>query len=90
MYVVFLSYINRKYHFFCLYYLFNEGAHLMDDKNTIRRNVFDTKDQPVPIKDSIIDKLDVTEKDILELNEEVFEINGPIPSLKEYDENEEV
>ena len=63
----------------------------MKDNNTIRRNVFDTKDQPVPIKDSIIDKLNVTEKDILELNnEEVFEINGPIPSLKEYGKDEEV
>jgi hypothetical protein len=62
----------------------------MKDNNTIRKNVFDTKDQPVSIKDSIIDKLDVTEKDILELNEEVFEINGPIPSLKEYGKDEEV
>ena len=61
------------------------------DNNTIRRNIFETKDQPVSIKDSIIDKLDVTEKDILELNEEVFEINGPIPSfLKEYGKDEEV
>ena len=62
----------------------------MKDNNTIRKNVFDTKDQPVSIKDSIIDKLDVTEKDILELNEEAFELNGPIPSLKEYGKDEEV
>jgi hypothetical protein len=63
----------------------------MKDNNTIRRNVFDTKDQPVSIKDSIIDKLDVTEKDILELNnEEAFELNGPIPSfLKEHDKDED-
>jgi len=61
------------------------------DNNTIRRNIFETKDQPVSIKDSIIDKLDVTEKDILELNEKVFEINGSIPSfLKEYGKDEEV
>ncbi|HIO48213.1 TPA: hypothetical protein EYN23_12790 [Candidatus Poribacteria bacterium] len=62
------------------------------DNNTIRRNIFETKDQPVSIKDSIIDKLDVTEKDILELNEKVFEINGPVPSLflKEYGKDEEV
>jgi len=61
----------------------------MKDNNTIRKNVFDTKDQPVSIKDSIIDKLDVTEKDILELNEEAFELNGPIPSLKDYGKDEE-
>ena len=63
----------------------------MKDNNTIRKNVFDTKDQPVSIKDSIIDKLDVTEKDILELNnEEVFEMSGPIPSfLKEHGKDED-
>ena len=61
----------------------------MNDKNTIRSNVFDTKDQPVPIKDSIIDKLDVTDKDILELNEEAFELKND-SWLKEYGKDEEV
>lgn len=46
--------------------------------NAIRQVVFNTKDQPVPIKDSIIDKLDVSDDDILELNEEAFELEeGP-------------
>lgn len=63
----------------------------MKDNNTIRRNVFDTKDQPVPIKDSIMNKLDVSDKDILELNnEEVFKMSGPIPSfLKEHGKDED-
>jgi hypothetical protein len=63
----------------------------MDDNNTIRRNVFDTKDHPVPIKDSIIEMLNVTEQDILELNnEEVFKMSGPIPSfLKEHGKDED-
>ena len=41
-------------------------------KNIIRQGVYNTKDQPVPIKDTIIDKLDITEDDILELNDDVF------------------
>ena len=48
--------------------------------NTIRQVVFTTKEQPVPIKDSIIDKLDVSDSDILELNEQVFELEE-VPSI---------
>jgi len=65
------------------------AAHKSSD-NIIRQVVSDTKDQPIPIKDSIIEKMSVQEEDILELNEGVFELNESIPLLKEYGKDEEV